>query len=1067
MTTTTTYCELHCLSNFTFLRGASHPEELVEQALALGYQALAITDECTLAGVVRAHVAARGRPLKLLIGSEIQLSDRPLKVILLAPDRSAYAELCELITLGRRRSEKGHYCLYWDDLISLKHCLVLWPFWSNLSLPATPSASPAFRHQQQHCLTLAKALQAHFSGRLWLLEEQLLRAEDGLQRQLLQALVAHTPIPATCGNDVHMHTATRQPLQDTLTAIRLGHPLSGLGSALYSNRERYLRPLSTLARLYSPTQRDATCQIAARCRFSLDELRYEYPQELVPPGVSATFHLRQRVEEGALRRFPDGVPDPIREQIETELALIRELHFEPYFLTIEDIVSYARQQQILCQGRGSAANSVVCYCLGITEVDPTQVTLLFERFISRERNEPPDIDVDFEHERREEVIQYIYRRYGRDRAALAATVITYRGRSAIRDVGKALGLDSLWLDQLLSQIDWRSKTSPWRQQLQTKLTDDSHTTAVASHLLQRVEELLGFPRHLSQHVGGFIISAGPLSQLVPVENAAMNGRTVIQWDKDDLEALGLLKVDILALGMLSAIRKALAIISRQTGRPFRMQDIPREDPSVYRMLQNGDSVGVFQVESRAQMNMLPRLKPANYYDLVIEVAIVRPGPIQGDMVHPYLRRRQGLESVDYPNEAIQQVLERTLGVPIFQEQVIKLAMVAAGFSAGEADQLRRAMAAWKRQGKLQPFQDKLISGMTSRGHSLEFAERICRQISGFGEYGFPESHAASFALLVYISAWLKHHQPEAFFCSLLNSQPMGFYSPSQLVQQARRQHVTVLPIDINYSQWDHQIEDRPLPSANARPAIRLGLRLVKGLSRRAAHFLCDARPANGFRHLSALTQATTGLKAPVTQADLEALASANALQSLAGHRYQARWEMLAVTSALPPLFNEPTPRPEHTAPPKFPDRSQVHLPAPDESAALAEDFASTGLTLARHPLELLRSRGLLTRCLTAQELTHCTHGQLVRVAGWVVGRQRPGSATGVTFVTLEDETGNINVVVWQATADAQRSALLSARLLQVTGFVEREAKVIHVIAGKLCDLSSLAAPFQIHSRDFH
>ncbi|MED5467853.1 MAG: error-prone DNA polymerase, partial [Pseudomonadota bacterium] len=706
---------------------------------------------------------------------------------------------------------------------------------------------------------------------------------------------------------------------------------------------------------------------------------------------------------------------------------------------------FARRQGILCQGRGSAANSAVCYCLGITEVNPANVELLFERFISKDRDEPPDIDVDFEHERREEVIQYIYQRYGRERAALAATVIRYRPRSALRDVGKALGFDATLVEKLLDGIDWRDKTTGWRQQILDKgLT---RSPKVADQFFTLVNTLLGFPRHLSQHVGGFVISAGPLSELVPVENAAMEGRTVIQWDKDDLESLGLMKVDVLALGMLTAIRKALALISEEKDTPFTIQDVPQEDPDTYAMLQKGDSIGVFQVESRAQINMLPRLKPETWYDLVIEVAIVRPGPIQGDMVHPYLRRKHGMEAVEYPNDAVRQVLERTLGVPIFQEQVIKLAMVAAGFSAGEADKLRRAMAAWKSHGDLTPFRDKLIQGMLERGHDADFAERLYKQICGFGGYGFPESHAASFALLVYVSAWIKRHHPAAFYCALLNSQPMGFYSPSQLVQDARRHNVSVLPPDVNHSQWQHTLQGQ-------EQHLRLGLRIIQGLSRSGAERVHQNRPANGYQSAAELRT-----RAGLNQSDMELLAGANAMPGFTRNRHQAYWQLLEHEEPAELFANEAmtkyTPEPCHL------------LPEPTEGQNVLADYSSQGLTLQRHPLALLREQGHLRHCLTADQLKATRPGIPVQVAGLVTGRQRPGTASGVTFVTLEDETGNVNVVVWLDTARRQRKPLLTARLLHVKGVIEKEGDIVHVMAGKLSDLSHLINSLPVSSRDFH
>ncbi|UTW14452.1 error-prone DNA polymerase [Marinobacterium rhizophilum] len=1016
------YAELHCLSCFSFLRGASHPEELVRRASELGYRALALTDECSVAGVVRAWEACRDTGLELIVGSEFRLQDE--RVLLLAQNRRGYAQLCALITLARRRAPKGEYRIEWADFGPQPDCLLLYRPGDNV----------------QRATERGRELSGRFPGRCWLLIERLLGGGDAARYARQQQLAKVLMLPMVCASGVLMHLPARQRLQDVLTSIRLGVPVNQAGFALQGNAERHLRSLNKLQRLYTPEMMRETLRIAERCCFDLGELRYEYPAELVPQGKSAGQWLALRVQEGAGLRFPEGMPAAIARQVEHELGLIAELQYEHYFLTIEDIVRFARSQGILCQGRGSAANSVVCYCLHITEVDPRQVNMLFERFISRERDEPPDIDVDFEHERREEVIQYIYRRYGRERAGIAATVIRYRRRSALRDVGKALGLDAAYLHGLCSRLDRRAELPQWLEQL--RACGGDVPAPRFRLLLELVDEIIGFPRHLSQHVGGFVISAGPLSELVPVENAAMKERSLIQWNKDDLESLGLLKVDVLALGMLSAVRKTLALLSQRDGKVLRMQDIPREDPAVYEMLSRAQSVGVFQVESRAQMNMLPRLQPRCYYDLVIQVAIVRPGPIQGDMVHPYLKRRAGLEPVHYPGDAVRQVLERTLGVPIFQEQVISLAMVAAGFSAGEADQLRRAMAAWRRSGTIAVYQRRLVEGMLARGYSEEFAQRICRQIEGFGEYGFPESHAASFALLVYVSAWLKCHEPAAFCCGLLNSQPMGFYSPAQLVQDARRQGVTVRAVDINCSAWDATLE----PDG----ALRLGFRMVKRLSRKAAEFVLEARKTGPF---SSVADAIGRIRLDTGSWDL--LAAAGALNTLAQHRYQARWALLAGDPALA------------LGDARVEESGVVQLAAPNERADLEEDFRHLGLTLGRHPMALLRDADELQGCLSAEQLERCRPGQLVRVAGVVTNRQRPGSASGVTFVTLEDETGQVNLVVWGRTAEVQRRALLSARLLRVAGVLEREGDIIHVVAGRLEDISRCWQTLSLRSRDFH
>ncbi len=1028
------YSELHCYSNFSFLVGASHPEELVQQAAALGYKGLAITDECSVAGVVRAHVEARNHSLELIVGSDFKTEDG-LHLILLAPTRQAYGQLCTLITLARRRSDKGHYRLDVNDLNPLtKDCLCLW-------LPSL-----------QQCLQLdaaARQLILYYPQQLWIGLENNLRAPDQRLNQRRQQLAIQLELPVVACGNVHCHHPERQPLQDILTAIRLNTNIHSAGFNLLSNRESCLHPITEIAKRYPAHALAQTQAIQQLCHFSLDELRYEYPQEVVPPGHNASTYLRLLVTQGSQQRWPQGANPAVRQQLDKELQLIAELNYEYYFLTVYDIVQFARSQNILCQGRGSAANSAVCFCLFITEVDPAKSRLLFERFISKERNEPPDIDIDFEHERREEVIQFIYRKYGRQRAALTATVIRYRVKSALRDVGKAMGFDQTLLDQLSKSIAWWDQQKQLSQRLQ-ELGIDNQNPSI-QQFKKLVNILLGFPRHLSQHVGGFIIAAGPLEQLVPIENASMVDRTIVQWDKDDIEALGLMKIDILALGMLSAIRKSFTYIKQIRSQQWSLASLPPEDPDTYSILQQGDSVGVFQVESRAQMAMLPRLKPTCFYDLVIEVAIVRPGPIQGDMVHPYLRRRQGLEEVSYVSEEVKHVLERTLGVPIFQEQVIELAMVAAGFSAGEADQLRRAMAAWKRKGQLEIYETKLAKGLLSRGYSLEFTQRIVAQIRGFGEYGFPESHAASFALLVYASAWLKCHEPAAFCCGLLNSQPMGFYSPSQLIQDVKRHGVTVRPVDVKYSTWDHQLEtDQMTQHPQQQPAIRLGFRLVKNLSQQSAEKLIRIRQQTAFVSLADLLH-----RCQLNKRDLDALAQANALASLSKHRFQARWETQGLQQESPLIQQQ------------HQQESSVQLKPPSEVENLTEDYQSIGLTLGRHPLAILRDHPELRGYKRHRDLYQLNHKRFVKIAGLVTGRQRPGTATGVLFLTLEDETGNSNIVVWRDIVERYRAAVLHARLLKIKGVLERDSSVVHVIAGEIIDGSHLLGELETRSRDFH
>ena len=1020
------YAELHALSNFTFLRGASHPEELVAGAAALGYTALAITDECSMSGIVRAHAAAKDCGLKLIIGSELRLQNG-LKLVALARNRTGYAALCRLITQARRSAEKGSYVLTrqaFED--GLPDCLVLWAPGDDCVLDTA-----------DHWICEI------FRDRLWIAVELL---ADGCEHRRLERLTAigrSLKLPLVAAGDVHMHRRSRRILQDTLTAIRVGVTVDNAGFLLYPNGERHLRPRPVLARIYPQALLDETVCIAGSIGFSLDELRYEYPDEIVPAGETASSHLRKLTEQGMRRRWPDGVPRKIVDLVEHELALIADLEYESYFLTVYDIVAFARANGILCQGRGSAANSAVCYCLGITEVDPERMETLVERFISKERNEPPDIDVDFEHQRREEVIQYVYRKYGRERAALAATVITYRPRSAVRDVGKALGLSGLQVGRLARSIQWwDGKRVDDRRILEAGLDTDS---PVIRRLLYLVRELVGFPRHLSQHVGGFVIADGPVSDLVPIENAAMPDRTVIQWEKDDLEELGLLKVDVLGLGMLTAIRRCFDLIRDFDGRDYTLATVPAEDPRVYDMICDGDTMGVFQIESRAQMTMLPRLRPRCYYDLVIEVAIVRPGPIQGDMVHPYLRRRNKEEKVDYPSEEVEGVLKRTLGIPIFQEQVMALAVVAAGFTPGEADRLRRAMAAWKRRGGLGPFEDKLIDGMRERGYDEHFARQIFRQIEGFGEYGFPESHSASFALLVYVSCWLKRHTPAAFTCALLNSQPIGFYSASQLVQDLRRHDVEVRPVDVNHSDWDCTLEAR----AGGEAALRLGFCRVKGLSEASGKKIAVERPGAGYRTAQQLLE-RTGLD----RRELGALASAGALKPLEGHRYRARW---AVAGADRPegLF---------TSARRF--EATPMLKKPTEGQDILADYDYVGLTLERHPLRLLRHRLDSYRYTPIVRLSMSSNGSPVCVAGLVVTKQRPGTASGVTFVTLEDETGYTNLVVWNRVAERYRAALLNARLLGVRGELQIEGKVIHVVARQLVDHTGMLGGLLVKSRDF-
>ncbi|WP_376693422.1 error-prone DNA polymerase [Wenzhouxiangella sp. EGI_FJ10409] len=1147
VTPTPEYAELHALSAFSFRRSAAQPETLVRRAAECGYSSLAITDECSMAGVVRAHEATRECRIHLVIGSEFHLDGHHL--VLLAPDRHAYAQICRLITRARRRAGKGEYRLLPGDLDEgLDDALVIWK---------PPESSSPEKQEPPKTLNTPKKgqddessfgafgvfggsanertaiwLKERFGNRLWLGATRLLTPGEREWFRALDELGRRHGIPRLACGDVRLARREDKPLLDVFTALRLGRPVADCGLALAASGEQHLRSREVLAKLYPAEWLAETLKVAARCRFSLDELHYHYPRELVPAPLSPIQHLRQLALEGAGRRYGARVPEQIQVLLARELALIEDMGVEAFFLTVHDLVEFARSRGILCQGRGSAANSAVCYCLGITEVDPSKQQLLFERFLSKERNEPPDIDVDFEHERREEVLQYVYEKYGRERAALAATVICYRPRSAMQDVGRALGFEPERVNRLTASLAWWDEPDAWPERLRECGLDPD--AALTKRFVELTGRLIGFPRHLSQHVGGMVISDQPLHELVPVENAAMEERTIIQWDKDDLETLGLLKVDCLALGMLTVIRKAMELINRDSGLGTRdsqtssvadatatyaepqasnidqsqsasrnaptppvaspesrvpspdlwdhnegtrlsLATIPREDTETYDMLCRGDAVGVFQVESRAQMAMLPRLKPRRFYDLVIEVAIVRPGPIQGDMVHPYLERRRHPDQVTYPSPELAEVLERTLGVPIFQEQVMQIAMVAAGFSAGEADQLRRAMAAWRRRGGLEPFRERLLSGMRERGYSDEFAERIYRQICGFGEYGFPESHAASFALLTYVSSWLKCHHPSAFACALLNSQPMGFYAPAQIINDVKRHGVRVLPVDVRYSDWDCELErfektrepPKTLKTPNGKkkekhsfgefgvfggsgkePAIRLGLRMIKGFREDVAARIVATRSKRPFRDVDDLAE-----RAGLDRAALRKLADAGGLKGLAGHRHRARWAALGARRQGDLLAGTEI-------------REQpVQLSLPDARKELLDDYASLGLSLERHPLKLLRRR-LGRQSLRANELPQQADGRRVSAAGLVTHRQRPGTASGVVFLSLEDETGIINVVVWPKLLERYRQAVLGGRILRVHGKLQNVEGVCHLVAERIDSLDDWLAELDSRSRDF-
>jgi len=1161
------YAELYAISAFSFQHGASLPQELVARAKALGYAALALTDECSVAGVVRAHEAARAAGLKLLPGAEFGVRcswpvpdpksrrDRPstrsitqdailvgplvgdapevmsggalageacFRFVALPHDLQGWGNLCDFISSARRAAPKGQYALHWQPAQGG------WAAWPTLAGNEIILLLPPALSMEKAC-AIAAAARAHYGVQVWLGATRSLGAQDALHTLRMRQIAHLSGLPVVAVGAVQMHVRSRKPLHDVITAVRLGLPVAQCGRGLQANAERHLRSRARLAALFDAEHLANTLEIASRCHFSLDSLRYHYPLEAVLPGQTPAQTLRHYTEEGASMRYTTGMPASVRTQVEHELALIAELKYEMYFLTVHDIVRFARSRGIFCQGRGSAANSAVCYCLGVTEVDPARMSVLFERFISRERDEPPDIDVDFEHQRREEVIQYIYAKYGRERAAITAVVTRYRPRSALRDVGRALQIPEALINALAKEHPGMYGRTVLAERLQSAIERVTATASVTScatsqsgrglsvgkggaraagggHGAERsavlvpteqykpqastaqpsakenesedssliafsegadftippprrlqlwldlATQLQGFPRHLSQHVGGFVLTQGPLTRIVPVENAAMPERSIIQWDKDDLDSVGLLKVDVLALGMLSAIHRCLDLIGHWRGRPLRLQDIPAEDPAIYDMICQADTVGVFQIESRAQMSMLPRLKPRCFYDLVVQVAIVRPGPIQGGMVHPYLKARANPQAVQYASAALEEVLKRTLGVPIFQEQVMQIAMAAANFSGGEADSLRRSMAAWKRQGGVQHFYDRLVGAMVANGYTQDYADALFKQIEGFGEYGFPESHAASFALLVYVSCWLKCHEPACFLAAMLNSQPLGFYSPSQLVQDARRHGLIVLPADVSYSDWDCSLEQSG-PEPDLQPAIRLGLRMVAGLHERVALRIAAARRQGAFASTEDLA-----LRCALDAGDLKALASADALLSLSGHRRQQVWDASALHRAPALLQGAPV------------YEKPLVLAAAHEAQEVVFDYAATGLTLRSHPLSFLRARLAAKNLLSAAQLRDLPHGRLVRSCGIVTMRQQPQTAKGVVFVTLEDETGTVNVIVWKALKEKQRAELLRARLLAVFGVWQRDedsgGQVRHLIAKRLVDLTDWLGDLSADSRDF-
>ena len=1046
-----TYAELQITSNFSFLRGASHAEELVSQAVALGLSAIAVTDRNSVAGVVRAHRAAKDAGLQFVVGVRLDFQDET-SILCYPTSRAAYGRLTRLLTLGKRRAPKGECWITQEDFFAYAEGMlaVVLPF-SHLDDPNTPLAEASLALDAPFARHLLR-IKENLPGRTYLAASFLYRGDDKVRLRLLASLAQSCGTPLVATNDVYYHEPARRPLQDVLTCIREHCTIDEAGYRLFGNAERHIKSPQEVLRLFGdyPEAVHRTQEIARLCTFSLDELRYEYPTETVPGGGTSQGELARLTWLGAKRSYAGRIPKKIRDALQHELDLIDELGFAPYFLTVYDIVRFANSRKILCQGRGSAANSIVCYCLGITAVDPEKVALLFERFISAERNEPPDIDVDFEHERREEVIQYIYQKYGRHRAGMTATYISYRWRSAIREVTKALGL-SEDVGGALAGYTWGSgKSGVNDDQVQELGLDPNDRRLHQALILARA--LIRFPRHLSQHPGGFVITRGPLSEVVPIANAAMDDRTMIEWDKDDIDELGILKIDVLGLGMLTCIRKSLDLLSTHYGIDHTVRSVPTEDPVVYDMLCKGDTIGVFQIESRAQMTMLPRLRPRSYYDLVVEVAIVRPGPIQGDMVHPYLRRRNGEEKISYPSEELRGVLHKTFSVPLFQEQAMQIAIVGAKFSPSEADGLRRAMATFRHAGTIHNYEVRFIDGMVGQGYDRDFAKRCFQQIEGFGEYGFPESHAASFALLVYVSSWLKCYYPAVFACGLLNSQPMGFYAPAQLIRDARDHGATVLPIDINHSEWNCTLE----PIAEGGFALRLGFRQIKGFREEGAEKVCQARETHAFRDVYDLWR-RTGLRVDA----VEKLADADSFGSVGLKRRQALWAVKGLHDSSLPLFaaaeqaisDEAIIQGKNDQPIELMKEPEVTLTEMTIGEEVICDYSTLRLTLKAHPVALLRG-SFRKKYIHAADLLNRKTGDWADVVGLAICRQRPGTASGVIFMTLEDETGVANIVVWPTMFERFRKQVLRSRLLGVSGRVEREGLVIHVIASDIVDLSS-------------
>jgi error-prone DNA polymerase len=1020
------YTELQVTSNFSFLRGGSHPEELVAQAVALGYTEIAITDHNTLAGVVRAHTAAKASGIRIIVGCCLDLKDGP-SLLAYPTNLDGYSRLSHLLTTGNLRTEKGQCELYKKDVYDHKEGILF------AVIPHT-KLNEHFDYNDSFKQALEE-YQQNLKGQLYLIATRLYRGDDIKKLYRLAELSDRYQIPLLATNDVHYHDVDRRQLQDILTCIREKQTIYNAGYLLCQNAERFLKPEKEMLRLFRqyPDAITRTQEIVSACRFSLDELKYVYPQEITTEGRTPQEQLAHYVRRGAHERFGENIPEKIKQSIAYELEFIGRKNYAAYFLTVHDFVQFARSKAILCQGRGSAANSVICYCLGITSVDPSKFKLLFARFMSDARDEPPDVDVDFEHERREEVMQYIYGKFGRDRSGIVATVTQVHYKGAIRDVAKAMGLSVDMIDVLAGCSGTHGEGVYEERIREAGLNpDDPHLKKV----LQLTRQYIGFPRQLGQHTGGFVITQNKLSYLCPILNARMKDRTNIEWNKDDIDALGLLKIDVLALGMLTCIRKCFDLAKQHYDLDLTLANIPQDDPKVYDMICHADTIGVFQIESRAQMSMLPRLRPRCFYDLVIEVAIVRPGPIQGDMVHPYLRRRNGQESVEYPSEALKEILGRTLGVPLFQEQAMEIAIVAAGFTPAEADALRRSMATFKAQGMVKQFHDKLIGGMLKNGYTQEYAERVFKQLEGFGSYGFPESHAVSFALLVYISSWLKCYYPDIFAAGLLNSQPMGFYAPAQIVRDAQKHGVSVRPVDINYSGWDNTLEEKD----GSYCALRLGFRQVKGLREADMITLTDKRKTP-FATINELVDAGISIAA------LEKLADADAFRSIGMDRRQALWEISSLADHPTGVFKGQASESKIEQP--------VVLPAMTASEHVVQDYSSTSLSLKAHPVSFVRKQLEAQQIVSAAALSKLPDGTPVKVAGLVLVRQRPGTASGICFITIEDETGSANLVVFQQLFDKYRKEILQSRLLMVAGRLQREGEVIHVVVQQCYNLSHL------------